>query len=266
MQTKSLKLIKCTNLKQNNHNFLHHFTMCGTGGVYKKIPEKSLQNSSYGYWSIPSLLLSHERSKSNTQRKKAWMLWKTFGQCWARCGIPLHLPILGAVKYAHRPIGPLCLPAQCNLPAYHTSTNWRQRWSIKWPLFMLSTLFFTLTLYFTSSVSSHLTCSCTKHLAPLLSCSLHVFSSSISNHTHTRRHTSASTLSHTHAHTMGLRFRGSYDTIQILLAAYAEKCVLCKAISLRSPDFPCQSALIRMAQGGLCQQSYVSAGGASGPP
>lgn len=263
MQTKSLKLIKCTNLKQNNHNFLHHFTMCGTGGVYKKIPEKSLQNSSYGYWSIPSLLLSHERSKSNTQRKKAWMLWKTFGQCWARCGIPLHLPILGAVKYAHRPIGPLCLPAQYNLPAYHTSTNWRQRWSIKWPLFMLSTLFFTLTLYFTSSVSSLAAAQSIWHHfylahymcfpAPYLTI-------------HTRRHTSASTLSHTHAHTMGLRFRGSYDTIQILLAAYAEKCVLCKAISLRSPDFPCQSALIRMAQGGLCQQSYVSAGGASGPP
>ena len=65
---------------------------------------------------------------------------------------------------------------------------------------------------------------------------------------------------------MGLWFRGSYDTIQILLAAYAGKCVLCKTISLRSPDFPCQAALIHMAQGGLCQQSYVSAGGASGPP
>lgn len=65
---------------------------------------------------------------------------------------------------------------------------------------------------------------------------------------------------------MGLRFGGSYDTIQILLAAYAGQCVLCKAISLRSPDFACQAALIHMAQGGLCQQSYVSAGGASGPP
>lgn len=241
--------------------------MCGAGGIYKKIPEKSLQNSSYGYWSIPSLLRSHERSKSNTQRKKAWMLWKTFGQCWAGCGIPLHLPILGAVKYAHRPTAPP-LPC-CSMQSPCISHFYRLKAAVRpkvASLYVVHFLFFTLTLYFTSSVSSHLTCSCTKHLAPLLSRSLHVFASSISNHTHThtRRHTRAST--NTQTHTVGLRFRGSYDTIQILLAACAGKCVLCKAISLRSPDFPCQAALIHMAQGGLCQQSYVSAGGASGPP
>lgn len=57
---------------------------------------------------------------------------------------------------------------------------------------------------------------------------------------------------------MGLRFRGSYDTIQILLAAYAGKCVLCEAISLRSPDFPCQAALIHMAlRWGPCVNSLM---------
>lgn len=57
---------------------------------------------------------------------------------------------------------------------------------------------------------------------------------------------------------MGLRFRGSYDTIQILLAAYAGKCVLREAISLRSPDFLCQAALIHMAlRWGPCVNSLM---------
>lgn len=232
--------------------------------LQKKIPEKSLQNSSYGYWSIPSLLRLHETNKSNTRRKKAWMLWKTFGQCWAGCGIPLHLPILGAGKYAHRPVGPLCLPAQHNLPAYHTSTNWRQRWGLKWPLFMLPAFFLFLTLLSTSHlVSAHVSLAAAQSIWHHFYLAHYMCFPAPYLTIHTRRHTHASTHTDTHTHIMGLRFRGSYDTIQILIAAYAGKCVLCKA--LRSPDFPCQAALIHMAQGGLCQQSYVSAGGPVDP-
>lgn len=125
------------------------------------------------------------------------------------------------------PIGldPLWLPAPCNLPAYDTSTNWRQQWSLKWPLLSLCCppSFFPLSLHFTSCVSSHLTCSCTKHLAPLLSPSLHVFASSISGHPHN----CSLPIKHTHTHTTGLRFWGSYDTIQILLAAYSGEIVFC---------------------------------------
>lgn len=190
------------------------------------------------------------------------MLWKTFGQCWAGCGIPLHLPILGAGKYAHRPPLPSCsTQSPCISHFYQLKAAVRPKVA---SLYAARFLFiFNLTLYFTSSVGSRLTCRCTKHLAPLLSRSLHVFSSSISNHTHTQTHPRKHADTHTHTHIMGLRFRGSYDTIQILIAAYAGKCVLCKA--LRSPDFPCQAALIHMAQGGLCQQSYVSAGGPVDP-
>lgn len=86
--------------------------------------------------------------------------------------------------------------------------------------FLFLSFFFYSSLYFTSSVGSHLTRSCTKHLAPLLSRSLHVFASSISSGTHTR----------THTHHAPVVFPGNYDTIQILLAAYAGKCVLRKTV------------------------------------
>lgn len=170
--------------------------------LQKKIPEKSLQNSSYGYWSIPSLLRLHETNKSNTRRKKAWMLWKTFGQCWAGCGIPLHLPILGAGKYAHRPVGPLCLPAQHNLPAYHTSTNWRQRWGLKWPLFMLPAFFLFLTLLSTSHlVSAHVSLAAAQSIWHHFYLAHYMCFPAPYLTIHTRRHTHASTHTDTHTHT-----------------------------------------------------------------
>lgn len=70
---------------------------------------------------------------------------------------------------------------------------------------------------------------------------------------------------------MGLRFWGSYDTIQILLAAYSGK--MCFAQS----HFPQKSRFFlpssfdphgtgERVRGGLCQQSCVSAGGPCRPP
>ena len=93
---------------------------------------------------------------------------------------------------------PHCLPAPCNLSAYDTSTSWRQQRSLKCTLVALCCLpspFFPFP-HFTTCVSSHLTCSCTKHLAPLLSPSLHVFASSISAHSHNCSHRN------THTHTL----------------------------------------------------------------
>lgn len=54
-------------------------------------------------------------------------------------------------------------------------------------------------------------------------------------------------LSHTHA--AGLRFQGSYDTIQIHLAAYSRE--ICFALSYfpQKSRFPCLAALIHMASG-----------------
>lgn len=116
------------------------------------------------------------------------------------------------------PIGldPLCLPAPCNLPAYDTSTNWRQQWSLNWPLLSLCCppsffLFFSTSRFVSAHISLAAAQSIWHHFylphymclpAPYLP-----------------MHTTA--LSHTHIHTVGLWFRGSYDTIQILLAAYS---------------------------------------------
>lgn len=55
METEQLHPISCTNLYQNKQQTFHHGTLCASGED-KKYPQKFLQNSSYGYWSIPSFL------------------------------------------------------------------------------------------------------------------------------------------------------------------------------------------------------------------
>lgn len=132
------------------------------------------------------------------------------------------------------------------------------------PLLMSSTFFCSLSLHFTSCVSSHLTCSCTKHLAPLLSPSLHVFASSISGHSHNC--SLSITYTHTHTHTMGLRFQGSYDTIQILLAAYSREMCFLQSHFPQKSRFSLPSSFDPHGMRGLRQQSSVSAGGPSRPP
>lgn len=158
----------------------------------------------------------------------------------------------------------LCHPAPSNLPTCHTFTSWRQQWSLKWPLLFSCRPPSFVPLLSTSRLvsASHLTCSCTKHLAPLLSPSLHVFASSISGHSHSR----SLSITRTHTHTVGLRFQGSYDTIQIVLAAYSrEMCFVLSHFPQKS-RFSLPSSFDPHGMGGLCQQSCVSAGGPGRPP
>ena len=77
-------------------------------------------------------------------------------------------------------------------------------------------------------------------------------------------HTTAHT--HTHTHTEGLRFRGSYDTIQILLAAYSREMCFAQSRFPQKSRFSLPRSFDPHGTGGLCQQSCVSAGGPSRPP
>lgn len=177
------------------------------------------------------------------------MLWKTFGQCWAECGIPLHLPILGDVEYAYRPPLP-----SCSMQSPCISHFYQLKAAVRPKVASLYAVHFFFSFFFFSFSTSRLV-SANISLAAAQSFWHHFYLAhymclpapylTIYTCTHSCTHT------RTHTRTMGLWFWGSYDTIQILLAAYSGKCVLCKAISLRSPDFPCQAALIHMARGGF---------------
>lgn len=72
---------------------------------------------------------------------------------------------------------------------------------------------------------------------------------------------------HTHTHAVGLRFQGSYDTIQILLAAYSKEMCFAWSYFPQKSKISLPSSFDRSTwHRGLCQQSCVSAGGPSGPP
>lgn len=141
--------------------------------------------------------------------RMARLLWKRFGQCSTECGIPLpsrhdgnsqtcpkawtpsaflllaismHVTLLptegsGETLSGLSPLYAVYLPSALPTPTHPNRA----------PSSPAALLTFTLPPSLctsTSCVSSHLTCSCTKHLAPLLSPSLHVFASSISGHSH----------------------------------------------------------------------------------
>lgn len=140
----------------------------------------------------------------------ARLLWKRFGQCSTECGIPLPsrhdgnsqtcpkawtpsaflllaismrvtlLPTEGSGETLSglSPLYAVYLPLPLPTPPHPCPVL-----SCRSPHIQPSSLPHSLCTS-TSCVSSHLTCSCTKHLAPLLSPSLHVFASSISGHSH----------------------------------------------------------------------------------
>ena len=105
---------------------------------------------------------------------------------------------------------------------------------------------FSFFLHFTSCVSSHLTRSCTKHLAPLLSPPLRVFASSISAHSHN------CSLSRTHTSCV-CGFEAAMTQSRFFKLPIAGKCFV---QSYFPPDFPCLVALIHMARG-ACVNSLV---------
>lgn len=73
--------------------------------------------------------------------------------------------------------------------------------------------------------------------------------------------TTALPLSFTHIRAAGLWFSGSYDTIQILLAAYSrEMCFVQSSFPTKS-RFSLRCSFDPHGTRGLCQQSCVSAGG-----
>ncbi len=173
-------------------------------------------------------------------------------------------------KTSHKGLDPLCLPASCNLPAHdNPPTEAAVKPKVASPLFMLSSVFFSL-LHVVCQLTSHLqlhkafvttfisliTCVCQLHICPFtqsLSLSLSLTRTHI--HTHT----------HTHTHTVGLRFWGSYDTIQILLAAYSREMCFAQSHSPQKSRFSLPSSFDPHGTGGLCQQSCVSAEGPGGP-
>lgn len=124
---------------------------------------------------------------------------------------------------------------------------------------------FFLFHHFTSYVSSHLTCSCTRHLAALLSPPLHVFASSVSARLHTR------SVWDTHTHKLWFQSQlwhnpDSYSCLE------EGKCVLCSyfpqksRFSLPSCFDPHGMVVEQEGSGGLCQQPCVLAGGPGCPP
>ena len=100
---------------------------------------------------------------------------------------------------------------------------------------------------FGTTFISLITCVCQLHICP--------FTQLL-----TQKHT------HTHTHTEGLRFRGSYDTIQILLAAYSREMCFAQSRFPQKSRFSLPRSFDPHGMGGLCQQSCVSAGGPSRPP
>lgn len=151
------------------------------------------------------------------------------------------------------PIGldPLCLPAPCSWYSHQLKAK------VASPLFLLSTFLFSFSPhYVVCQLTSHLqlhkalgitfilliTYVCQHHIPPPI-------------HTHA--------LSQTHA--VGLRFGGSYDTIQIHLAAYSGE--VCFALSYfpQKSRFSLPSSFDPHGTGGLCQQSCVLAWGPSRP-
>lgn len=125
------------------------------------------------------------------------VLWKKFGQCSTECGIPLpsrHDGNSQTCPKAWTPSAFLLLAISLRVTLLPTEGSGETLSGLS-PLYavylpLLPHLPHALPSLppplctSTSCVSSHLTCSCTKHLAPLLSPSLHVFASSISGHSH----------------------------------------------------------------------------------
>lgn len=73
--------------------------------------------------------------------------------------------------------------------------------------------------------------------------------------------TTALPLSFTHIRAAGLWFSGSYDTIQILLAAYSREMCFVRSSFPTKSRFSLRCSFDPHGTRGLCQQSCVSAGG-----
>lgn len=126
------------------------------------------------------------------------------------------------------------------------------------PLSLLSTFLFFL-FFISRQLTSHLqlhkalgttfisliTCVCQLHICP--------FAKLLS-------------LSFTHIRAVGLWFWGSYDTIQILLAAYSREMCFVRNYFPPKSRFSLPCSFDPHGTGGLCQQFCVSAGGPGGPP
>lgn len=126
------------------------------------------------------------KAVNETMKSMAWVLWKKFGKCSTECGIPLpscHDGNSQTCPKAWTPSAFLLLAISPHVTLLPTEGSGETLSGLS-PLYAVHLPPPLPLLHFTSCVSSHLTCSCTKHLAPLLSPSLHVFASSISGHSH----------------------------------------------------------------------------------